>query len=161
MKKKLFCIMLSALLLFYLSGCDKKETESKKIVSIECSLVDEMYGGSYGDKLTAVSYIKAKYNESGYLDSSEYTTVETSGTDEIYAERKKEFTPSEGNTLDGDIKFDDVKRTVTMTSTSKTDYSLYTEEQKKELFVTNSIKGIEERGYKCEIKGATREELGL
>lgn len=161
MKKKIVGILLAMILVFAFAGCEKETVEEKAKISIDCSMVDPMYGGDYGNDLTAVAYLKANFNEEGYLVDAEYTTVETSATDEIYKERKAEFTSSEGKTTDDNATFDDAKRTVTITMTDKPDYSLFSEEEKKNLYVVNHVKSAEERGYKCEIKGATRESLGL
>ena len=138
--------------LLMLCGCDIGTITS------DCKLEVKDYSGDYGDKLTATSYIKAKYNRDGYMISSTFGTIEIAKDDETYQTRKNVIS-SGNNTANIKNTFDDKNKTITTEISNDIDYSDI--EDKSAYNITNYIKMVESSGYKCEIKGSTREKLGL
>ena len=144
-----FCIVL------LLSGCGD--------ISIDCKGEEVDYKEEYDINATSLSTAKAKFDNKGNIKEYEFKTIETAKDEETYITRKEITESLYSETEDENYKvlYDDKKMTITSITSMEIKESDLTEEEKNEFNVSNYIKYLENSGYSCDIKGTTREKLGL
>ena len=161
MKNKFIYVFLFIVFSFLLVGCGENP-KFKNEISINCTLYKDHYQEVYGDLLSANITVNAIFNKYGYITKSDYKNVEKSATEEVYLDRKDSNNPEYIDPYDDTkIEFNDKERTITYTNSIELNYLNFSKEDRKDMEIKNYISSLEKAGYKCDINGATRKEIGL
>ena len=152
MKKGIFLLLI---MVFGISGCGKERE-----ITIKCT------NTTYNTKNTVEVTDTSKYNGDFYMKYSKVVTVESGFKGESdFIVRKHEYEELSKNFESGtkyNLDVDDNNMVIIATLIVENyDLSTYTASGKENLKAKHVVENYESQGAVCEIKGATRAELGL
>ncbi len=147
-------LKLSFVLLVMLSLCACSTNE----LSIRCTLEEDNNEG-YDINSKSLTIYEAQFDENKNLKSFKATDIETAYDMETYRLRKNDAK----NMLDPDyvITFDDNKKTITTVYEETVNLQSLTDQEIEDYNMKNYVESLEGSDFTCEVKGTTRQELGL
>ena len=147
-------LKLSFVLLVMLSLCACSTNE----LSIRCTLEEDNNEG-YDINSKSLTIYEAQFDENKNLKSFKATDIETAYDMETYRLRKNDAK----NMLDPDYvsTFDDNKKTITTVYEETVNLQSLTDQEIEDYNMKNYVESLEGSDFTCEVKGTTRQELGL
>ena len=165
MNKKILLCLLSLSFVLSLAGCKKgNETNNEEVDDSKAKIYCTKTTEYTADQMSIETVVNSKVNDDNYVYWDEFVTIETFGLDEDYKSRKKFLEETNTTASDGSITtytYDDANRKITGVISSYVDFDQIPETHKQYFKVAAYVKNEESNGYKCEVSGASKQELGM